>query len=159
MTPKPLVSRGLVYIRIVCANSPYSAFKIPSSVKYSDGSNAPLTIFSTVTLDELKIIIAEKLHRFPGLIQLRYRLDTDKPKAGATSIRTEEELELFKERMRVLIVPRKLSSGKTSSRALKQFTVVFEDAAEEGAANEAQTKKTTGKKVRLNGFLFRRSLH
>jgi hypothetical protein len=94
------------------------------------------------------MMVAEKLGRFPGLVQLRYRLDTDKPKAGATSVTSEEELELFKDRMRSLLVPQKLPSGKISTRALKAVRVHFEDATAEGAVvNRGPTSKSGSSQV------------
>jgi hypothetical protein len=102
-------------------------FNISAIVKKRDGSNCPFTVVSSAEFDELKNLVAEKLRCFPGLLDLRYRLDTDKPKAAATSIQTVEEYEIFKDRMRSLIVPQKLPSGKLSTRILKPVTVCFED--------------------------------
>ena len=75
----------------------YKAFNIDSAMKNSDNSLIPLTIQSNVTFEELCINIGKKLNRFPGLLQLQYRLDNDKPKTGPTSIQTEEELKMFME--------------------------------------------------------------
>lgn len=100
-------------------------------MKSPDGSNIPFIVQSDVTWENLRIIVAEKLRCFPGLLKLRYRLESDRAKAGATSIHSEEELNFFKDRMRALIVPQRLPSGKISTRALKPVLVYFEDANEE----------------------------
>jgi hypothetical protein len=117
-------------------------------VKSPDGSNIPFVVWSDVTWENLCIIVAEKLRCFPGLLKLRYRLESDRAKAGATSIHSEEELNFFKDRMRALIVPQRLPSGKISTRALKPVLVYFEDANEENvtitsnkAASAASSKK------------------
>ena len=80
------------------------------------------------------------------LPRLCYRLENNKPKIGATSIQTDEELDLFKECMRVLIVPQKLPNGKISTQILKPVRVYFEDATDEHAA-EIPMGKTVAKKV------------
>jgi hypothetical protein len=88
-----------------CHNNDFPlAFNIPSAVKCPDGSNVPFTVPSTVTYDKLYIMVARKLKRFPGLMNLQYHLESDKPRTGATSIQSEE-LALFKEHLRALIVP------------------------------------------------------
>jgi hypothetical protein len=109
----------------------------------------PFSIASNITFDKLHTVVAEKLRRFPGLIQLRYRLDSDKQNAGATSIQSVEELNFFKEHMRVLLVPQRLASGKISVRALKPVRVYFEDAADENSygAKDSTTGKAGSKKV------------
>ena len=61
-------------------------------------------------LNELHIAVAEKLGCFPGLIVLQYQLSTDTAKIGAILIQSDAELQLFKERMRKLIVPPCLSN-------------------------------------------------
>jgi hypothetical protein len=127
----------------------WAAFKIPSAVKCSDGTYAPFTIASTISYDGLHILIAEKLRCFPGLMKLQYRLDSDKAKTGATSIRSDEELSIFKERMRRLIVPQRLPSGKISTRPLREVRVCFEDAGEQAAGKDISAGKTAGKKVCL----------
>jgi hypothetical protein len=136
-----------------------TAFNIPSAVKLRDGSYVPFSVPSAITLDALRYLVAEKLGCFPGLVRLRYRLDSDKQKAGATSIQSEEELRIFTDRMRLLIVPQKLPSGKISTRVLKPVRVDFEDAAAEGGTQEAPASKVAGKKVRLqNGVQYSRCL-
>jgi hypothetical protein len=108
-----------------------SEFSIPSAIKCKDGSYAPVEVTSTITYEPLLKAIAEELNRFPGLIELRYRLEGDKPKVGATTIKSEVQLEHFKQRMRLLIVPQRLANGKISQRQLKPIRVYFEDAAED----------------------------
>lgn len=118
-------------------------------MKGRDGSNCPFTVPSSIKFNDLKILIAEKLRRFPGLMELRYRLDTDKKKAAATSIQTEEELVIFKDWMRSLIIPQRLPSGKVSTRALKPVTVSFEDGADPDTSicNPSHTSQSGEKKV------------
>lgn len=76
----------------------------------------------------LRIAVAEKLGRFPGLVALQYRLSNDNAKIGSISIQTNEELLLFKERLRKMIVPPRLANGKVSTRTPKPVLVYFEDA-------------------------------
>jgi hypothetical protein len=118
-----------------------------------DGSNCPFTISSSIGFDELRIAVAEKLRHFPGLMELRYRLDTDKQKAAATSIQTKDEFGIFKDRMRSLIVPQRLPSGKLSTRALKPVTVSFEDGADSDIPapnrNSSHASQSGEKKVRF----------
>ncbi|KAI6125920.1 hypothetical protein EDD16DRAFT_1517042 [Pisolithus croceorrhizus] len=111
------------------------AFDIQCAVCLPDGGNSPFKILSTVTLDELHIAVSEKLHCFPGLVSLHYRLDSDKAKFGAMSIQSEEELDLFKMRMHGLIVPQHLPSGKLSTHPLKAILVFFEDVSTADAKN------------------------
>ena len=125
----------------------FTDFNISAVVKKRDGSNCPFTVPSSIELTNLKILIAEKLHCFPGLLELRYRLDTDKQKAPATSIQTAEEFTIFKDRMRTLIVPQKLPSGKLSTRALKPVTVSFEDRAESDIPAPSHNSSHGEKKV------------
>ncbi|KAI5983678.1 hypothetical protein EDC04DRAFT_2616087 [Pisolithus marmoratus] len=77
-------------------------------------------ISSTISLDSLCIAVAEK-----------YWLDSDKAKAGSLSIQTDEELDMFKGQMRLLIVPAHLANGKPSTCPLKNVLVYFEDAGRE----------------------------
>jgi hypothetical protein len=95
------------------------------------------------------MLVAEKLKCFPGLLQLRYRLDTDKPRTSATSIRTEDELEIFRDRMRLLLVPQRLASGNISTRMLKMVCVCFEDAADDTITRLGESNGIS-KKVRLS---------
>ncbi|KAI6009822.1 hypothetical protein PISMIDRAFT_106262, partial [Pisolithus microcarpus 441] len=114
-------------------------FNIQCAICLPDGGNSPFKILSMVTLDELCITVSEKLHRFPGLISLCYRLDSDKAKFGAMSIQSEEELDLFKARMRTLIIPQCLPSGKLSTCPLKAILVFFEDVSTADAKNPSTT--------------------
>ena len=100
------------------------------------------------------MLVAEKLRCFPGLLKLRYRLDTDRQMANATSIQSEEEFAIFIDRMRSLIVPQRLPSGKISSRVLKPVTVCFKDGANSDSSgqNSAKTSQNGTKKVRLVFF-------
>jgi len=123
------------------------SFIISGVVRRLDGTNAPITVPCEVALDELRTVVAEKLGRFPGLVALQYRLGSDSAKAGAISIQTDNELQMFKDRMRKLIVPSLLSNGKPSTRALKPVLVYFED------SNNEQTetiKNTTNSKKNLS---------
>jgi hypothetical protein len=124
-------------------------FNISAVVKMRDGSNSPFTVAvtSSTTFDKFRSDVAEKLRCFPGLLELRYRLDTDKQKTAATSIKTVEEFEIFKDRMRSLIVPQRLPSGKLSTRIPKPVTVSFEDGAENPVHNPSQTSQGSVKKV------------
>ena len=122
------------------------AFDISGVVCRQDGANAPITVPSTTTLDKLRIAVAEKLGRFPGLVVLQYRLSYDNAKIGAISIQTNEELLLFKQRLRKIIVPPRLANGKVSTRTPKPVLVYFEDASIETPTSSG----STGKKV----FLF-----
>ena len=117
-------------------------------MKSPNGSNIPFIIRSDVTYENLHIIVAEKLRCFPGLLKLQYRLESDRAKAGATSIQSEEELSFFKDRMRGLIVPQRLPSGKISTRALKPVLVYFEDASEENVTNKAPPAASSKKVCR-----------
>ena len=119
-------------------------FDIPGVVCRPDGANAPITISSTTTLDMLRIAVAEKLGRFPGLVVLQYRLSNDNTKIGAISIQTNEELLLFKDRLRKIIVPPRLANGKASTRTPKAVLVYFEDASE---VKETPTSSSSSKKV------------
>jgi hypothetical protein len=94
-------------------------------------------------------MIADKLkNQFPGLLRLQYRLDSDKPRSGATSLQSHEEFSMFKDRMRLLIVPRRLASGKVSTRGLKPMVmVIFEDVGEQSVSQDAPPNKTGPKKV------------
>jgi hypothetical protein len=96
-------------------------------VTKEDGSNCPFTITSFTSLKRLTDTVSQKLGCYPGSLKLRYRLDTDKPKTPATSIQSVDELKIFKDRLRLLIVPQCLSNGKLSSRVLKPVTVCFEN--------------------------------
>lgn len=92
--------------------------------------------------DDLRNLVAEKLGRHPTLVRLRYRLDSDKAKTAATSIQTESEFKIFKDRMRDLIVPPYLASGKPSTRPMKKVVVCFEDA----STDQQNTNPVVGNK-------------
>ena len=78
---------------------------------------------------------------------LQYHLNTDKPKANATSIQTNYELKIFKDWMRLLIMPQKLTNGKISTHALRPVTVYFEDGSPDNVAHELiDLSKATSKK-------------
>jgi hypothetical protein len=118
-------------------------------VKNPDGANSPFIISSSTSLEELRGIIADKLGRDdPSIIQLRYKLASDKAKAPATSICNDDELQIFIENMRSLLVPPLLPNGKPSKRAPpKNSTVCFEDAMMEVKATENVPSKGKAKKV------------
>ena len=103
------------------------AFMIHCAVRQPDGSKSPFQVSSDITLSDLRHRVAEKLERFPDHVVLRYRLDIDKASAGPTSIKTDEELKFFKDKMRDLTVPQRLPSGKLSTRPRKTVHVCFED--------------------------------
>ena len=122
---------------------PYIVFTIQCITCRPDSSNAPFEIQSTISLAELRHIVAEKMGRFPSHVRLQYRLpDVDKAKEGFTSIQTEMELVLFKARMRPLIVRGKLSNGRMSNRAPKNPMVVFADASIENPGDNSAHSKT-----------------
>jgi hypothetical protein len=102
---------------------------------------------STIGYDELYIMIAGKLRSSPSFLHLQYWLESDKPKTGAVSIQSDDELVLFEACMRPLIVPQQLPSGKISTRSLKPVSIFFEDAT---TAASAKTAKNSGKKVFSN---------
>lgn len=116
----------------------------------TEGSNIPFSINSTITLENLRTLISEKLDQSENTqaIRLQYRLDSDKAKMAPTSIQSQEELEIFVLKMRHLIVPPLLSSGKTSTRKLKPVTVCFKNAAE-SAKEVTELSKGRGKRVRM----------
>ena len=72
---------------------------------------------SDISLNDLRYTVGEKLGRFPGQVLLQYQLDSDKAKAGATSIQMDEELNIFKMKMRDLIMPQRLANGKLSVKS------------------------------------------
>ena len=96
--------------------------------------------------EELCDIVSDKLQRHPNIVQLCYKLDTDKVKTPTTSIQSNDELQIFKDRMRLLLVPKRLADGSISKRALK--AVCFEDAADDqGKAGGLDTGSVKGKQV------------
>ena len=110
----------------------YIAFLIQCIAPQPDNSNAPFEIKSTISLNNLQQAVAEKMDRFPTLIRLQYSVpDINKAKDGFRSIQTEDELALFKIRMRPLIIHGILSSGHLSNHIPKNPTVLFTDASTE----------------------------
>lgn len=107
-----------------------SVFRISAAVKKPGGSNVPFIIRSSISYEDLRNTVAEKLGRHPNIVQLRYKLD-DKPKTSTTSIQSSDELEIFEQTMRLLLVPQRLASGKLSGRKPKIVTVFFEDGADD----------------------------
>ena len=77
---------SMLYYRVLTFLTCLLVFKIPSLAKSTDGSNSPFVIESSITLEELRNTIAERLGRHPNVIQLRYKLANDKVKAPVTSI-------------------------------------------------------------------------
>jgi hypothetical protein len=110
-------------------------------VTKQDGSNCPFTIKSFTSFKRLRDLVSEKLGCYPGSLKLRYRLDTDKPKTPATSIHSVDELKIFRDRMRLLIVPQRLASGKISSRHLRPVTVCFEDGSNTDQSSSQSTSR------------------
>jgi len=123
------------------------AFTIQCAVRQPDGSNSPFEIPSTISLDELRDSVAKKLKRYAGLVLLRYRLDSDKAKVGATSIETDEEFTIFKAKMRTLIVPQHLPNGKISTRVPKNCLVYFQDGSVEDASGNSNQSVWTDKLI------------
>ena len=110
----------------------YIAFLIQCIAPRPDNSNAPFEIKSTISLNNLQQAVAEKMDRFPTLIRLQYSVpDINKAKDGFRSIQTEDELALFKIRMRPLIIHGILSSGHLLNHIPKNPTVLFTDASTE----------------------------
>ena len=124
------------------------AFEISAVVRRSDGTNSPLTVSCDTTLDQLRIDVGEKLGRFPGLVALQYRLGSDNPKVGAISIQTNNELQLFIDRLRKLIVPPRLANGKASTRTQKPVLVYFEDSSSSNTQKETVASNVGPRKVK-----------
>ncbi|KAM6489363.1 hypothetical protein JOM56_015264 [Amanita muscaria] len=120
-------------------------FKISAAVKKPDGSNIPFIIKSSISYEDLRNTVAEKLRRHPNVVQLRYKLD-DKPKTSTTSIQSPDELEIFEQTMRLLLVPQRLANGKISSRKPKIVTVFFEDGADDTRTIAPEGSASGGKK-------------
>ncbi|KAI5989600.1 hypothetical protein EDC04DRAFT_2912182 [Pisolithus marmoratus] len=130
-------------------------FKIQCCIQRSQGSKVssiPFAILSSITLEGLCEMVAEKLNRHARHIQLQYRLDSDKAKTLFTSIQSEEELDMFKDRMRPLIMPQYLPSGHLSTRLLKPVHVIFEDSGNDSIVERpAHTSTTNSHKTRAKG--------
>jgi hypothetical protein len=114
------------------------AFSIRCATHHANGTYAPFEIQSTASLYQLRLAVAEKLDCFPDNLILGYRLDSDKAKMGSTSIQTENELQMFIERMRPLLVPPRLANGKPSTRIPKS-TIVYFDACGSGVTPDEET--------------------
>ena len=119
------------------------AFEIASATCRPDGTMSPFSISSIVSLSELRNIVAEKLQHYPGHVLLQHRLDSDKARSAAMSVQTDEELQIFKARMRSLFVPQHLPSGKISTRPLKKCYVIFEDGSMESDSTGKSANKTS----------------
>ena len=115
-------------------------------MKNADGSNSPFTIESSISLEDLRNVVAEKIGRHPNVVRLQYKLASDKVKAPTTSIQNNDELQIFMERMRILLVPQRLASGRYSKRVPTKNTMVcFEDAAV-AEGKKAESADVKGKK-------------
>jgi hypothetical protein len=122
----------------------FIVFGISAALKDRTGILLPFNIFSTVEYDGLLALIAKKMDRFPDNLKLCYRLNTDKSSAGAISIQSPAELDIFKDHMRTLLVPPRLANGQLSKRAPKQVIVHFEvagDSTDSGSAKSKGTRK------------------
>ncbi len=113
-------------------------------MKNPDGSYSPFSLESSISLLDLRNVIAERFDRHPRIVQLRYKLSNDKAKAPTTLIQNEDELQIFVERMRSLLVPQRLANGRVSKRAPKNIIVYFEDPTAEGKTADCSDGK--GKK-------------
>ncbi|KAH7885571.1 hypothetical protein F5I97DRAFT_1928946 [Phlebopus sp. FC_14] len=106
------------------------AFKIHCAVYRLQGSNVSnvmFDIYSSYSFDRVRNLVAEKLGRYPALVQLQWPLDTDKPKTPSTSIQDDEELNMFYERVRPFFTIKHTATGKISTRPRKNVLVHFED--------------------------------
>ncbi|KIK76448.1 hypothetical protein PAXRUDRAFT_169968, partial [Paxillus rubicundulus Ve08.2h10] len=73
--------------------------------------------------------------------------DCDKVKAGFTSIQMDDELNIFKERMRSLIVPPHLANGEVSTRPLKNVVMYFKDTSAEDSSPTHTSTSNNNKAV------------
>ncbi|KAH7881763.1 hypothetical protein F5I97DRAFT_1932552 [Phlebopus sp. FC_14] len=106
------------------------AFKIHCAVHRLQGSNVSnvmFDIYSSYSFDHVRNLVAEKLGRYPALVQLQWPLDTDKPKTPSTSIQDDEEFNMFYERVRPFFTIKHTATGKISTRPRKNVLVHFED--------------------------------
>ncbi|KAF8431517.1 hypothetical protein L210DRAFT_866544, partial [Boletus edulis BED1] len=130
-------------------------FKIQCCVQQFQGSklsSSPFQIKSSITLTDLCDKVADKLNRHTHHVWLQYRLESDKGKPVFTPIQSDEELELFMDRMRPLIVPQLLSNGKISARPLKPILVIFDDSRnDESVKSPARPSTGNGCKVGMKG--------
>ncbi len=102
-----------------------SVFRIPSIVKCVDGSYLPFSLLSTLSCDNLCILIGKQLNRYPELVELQYHLDGNKQTVGAIQIWSDVDLKQFEQQMRQLIVSQQLCNGKISTHILKLIRVCF----------------------------------
>lgn len=114
-------------------------------MKKPDGSNVPFIIRLSISYEDLRNTVAEKLGRHPNVVQLRYKLE-DKPKASTTLIQSSDELEIFEQMMRQLLVPQRLATGKISKCKPKIVTVFFEDGADDRTNAPEGSQAGGGKK-------------
>ena len=126
----------------------FIVFNISAALKDEDGVLCPFNIISSIEYETLCDLLAKKMGRFPKNLKLRYHLDIDKSSASAISIQLPAELDIFKEHMRTMLVPQRLTNGKISKRAPKQVTVYFEDATGSSSGwNGSAKSNNTGKQV------------
>ncbi len=119
-------------------------------MRNADSSNSPFTIKSSISLEDLRNTVAEKIGRHPNIVQLQYKLANDKVKAPTTSIQNNDELQIFIERMRILLVPQCLASGKCSKCVPTKNTMVcFKDVAVPVEGKKAESDGKGKKKVQV----------
>ncbi len=150
MTLAHVVYFHCCFIVILNCNACPIEFKISAAIRQqSHNGNSPLNITSSVTFEELQMLIGKKLDHFSRLLKLCYRLNIDKAKDNVTTIHNEEEMKIFKDWMRPLIVPQRLSNGKISTQILKQVIIFFEDSSGSvstgGSAGSRRLKSTNSK--------------
>ncbi|KIN97849.1 hypothetical protein M404DRAFT_10681 [Pisolithus tinctorius Marx 270] len=109
--------------------------------KFADNGKASTKPIGSYNPEEQK-----KIRRYLGQIKLQYQLDSDKVKAGSISIQTDDKLDIFKARMRSLIVPKCLPSGKPSTHPMKTILIYFEDAGGEDSHLSAGDGNKVGSK-------------
>jgi hypothetical protein len=103
-------------------------FKISCAIKNADGSNSPFTIEFSISLEDLQNAIAEKIERHPNVVWLRYKLANNKVKSLTMLIQNNDELQIFIKRIRILLIPQRLASGKCSKHVSTKNTMVcFKD--------------------------------
>jgi hypothetical protein len=102
------------------------AFTIRCATCRTNGTYAPFEIQSTSSLYQLRLAVAKKLDCFPNNLVLGYQLDSDKAKMGSMSIQSDDELQMFIERMWPMLVQPRLANGKPSTCILKPIVVYFD---------------------------------
>src|SRR5712671_2877554 len=110
------------------------------------GFISPDGIFHIFLMEGLQHKIAEKLDCFS--VKLTYRLENDKVKESSMAIQSQEDFVHFMGHMRLLAVWPKTASGKASTRALKPFRVIFENANKPLEPLTNRNGKKSGKWVR-----------